>query len=194
MTRTMRDSTTAADIPLAGLDLVAGYGSGRYIWTPADWSRFRDLPKVIIDVLGTEPTRCSVLDVETGDATPDHAPEWVKARAKAIPRAYCTIYCSRDTQPAVQEAMDSASLWVGIDYQWWIATLDGTEVLPDMIGVVAVQYAGQKQTGGHYDQSVVYDDAWHASPPPAWMQDLEIRLQQLATAAQAATALVRQHM
>ena len=25
-----------------------------------------------------------------------------------------------------------------------------------------IQYAGENLTGGHYDESIVYDDAWHA--------------------------------
>ena len=194
MTRTMRDSTTAADIPLAGLDLVAGYGNGRWKWTPADWARFGAMPRVVIDVLGTAPATCSVLDVETGDATPATAPNWVKERAKAIPRAYCTIYCDQTTRPAVKAEMDAKSLRVGIDYQWWIATLDGTEVLADMTGVVAVQYAGESMTKGHWDQSIVYDDAWHAPPVEPWMRDLEIRLQQISAAAAQAAAIVKQHM
>ena len=36
MTRVMRDSTKAADIPARGLDLVAGYGNGIYKWSAAD--------------------------------------------------------------------------------------------------------------------------------------------------------------
>ena len=35
-----------------------------------------------------------------------------------------------------------------------------------MTGVTAVQYAGEAQTGGHYDESVVYDAAWLAPAKP----------------------------
>jgi hypothetical protein len=48
----------------------------------------------------------------------------------------------------------------------WIASLVGTKTVPDMSGVTAVQWAGAAITGGNWDESVVYDDAWHAPAPP----------------------------
>jgi len=174
--RVGRDSTTAADIPLAGLQVVMGYGNGRFAWTPADWARFpATVARVRIDVNGTDPQACGVLDVESGDATPAQAPAWVKTR-KALgagPHGR-TIYTSRSLLAAVDETMKAAGLERVTDYTLWVATLDGTRTLPSMTGVVAVQYAGEAQTGGHYDQSAVYDDAWHPAPvvvppkPPSW--------------------------
>jgi hypothetical protein len=163
MTRIMRDSTTAADIPLAGTQLAAGYVNGRFVWSPADWARFPGIPHVRIDVTGADPAGADVLDTETGDASPATANTWLRAkiaRGDHMP----VIYCNRSTQPLVEQA--TGNLIHGRDYWFWIATLDGTQRLPDMTGVVAVQYAGQAQTGAHYDQSIVYDDAWMPSAPP----------------------------
>jgi hypothetical protein len=196
MTRIMRDSVTAADIPLAGLDLVAGYGNGRYQWSPTDWARFRGLPSVRIDVLGTDPA-CGVLDVETGDATPGHAPFWVRQRRAAHPGTYAVLYCNRATLPAVEEAMTSAKLVLGTDYDLWVATLDGTKTLPVMAGVVAVQYQAATATSGpgHYDQSIVYDDRWHPSPPaaPTWQQQALVLAEKSAAAALATVNYLKAH-
>jgi hypothetical protein len=174
--RIMRDSTTAADIPLAGLDLVAGYVNGRYAWSDADWARFGTRPRVHIDVNGSDPHAAGVLDVERGDATAAQAPVWVKQRkALGAGATGCTIYCDRSTLASVQQALHSADLLPGRDYTLWLATLDGNRAVADALGkelgVVAVQWEGQAQTGGHYDQSIVYDDAWHpapVAPKPTW--------------------------
>ena len=170
MTRTGRDSTTPADIPLAGTQLAMGYGNGLYTWTDTDWDRFPGVPHVYIDVNGTDAHRCGVLDVETGDATVATAVTWAEERLKlghAYPHAYPpVIYCNRATLPALHSAMAAAGLRLGVDFRLWVATLDGTRTLPDMTGVAAVQDKGESLTGGHYDESVVYDDEWHAPPPP----------------------------
>src|SRR5215475_5076343 len=154
--RLMRDSTTAADIPLAGLDLVAGYVNGNTAWTSQDWARFGKRPQVHIDVNGTDPHDAGVLDVERGDATAAEAVLWVKKRRAAGAGAHgCTIYCDRATLASVRTALGSASLAPGQHYTLWLATLDGNRATADSlakeVGVVAVQYRGQAQTGGHYD-------------------------------------------
>jgi len=170
MTRVMRDSTTAADIPHHGTDLVAGYANGRYVWADAEWKRFPGIGHVYIDVNGTDPHGAGVLDVETGDATPAAAVTWVKARLALKPAYPPVIYCNRSTLTPLFSAMNAAGLRIVHDFRLWVATLDGTKTLPDMTGVTAIQWAGQNLTGGHYDESVVYDDAWHAPlkvvPPP----------------------------
>src|SRR5215472_2486636 len=164
----MRDSTTPTDIPLPGLQLVAGYVNGRFAWGPMDWGRFpAEVARVHIDVDGTAYKTAGVLDVETGDATPPEAAVWVTARKRLGARATgYTIYCNRSTINPVHAAMTAAGLAIGRDYTLWVATLDGTEILPTMTGVVAVQARGEAQTGGHYDESIVYDDLWHPAPVP----------------------------
>jgi hypothetical protein len=176
----MRDSTTAADIPVKGTQLTAGYGNGIYKWSAADWARFPAVPHVTIDVNGSDPAGCGVLDVETGDATPAQAPGWAKRRHQLHPGAYPpVIYCNRSTLTPVFNMMAAAGLHVVKDFRLWIATLDNTRTVPDMTGVTAVQYAGQAQTGGHYDESIVYDAAWHAAapvppPPPAQLDGVTV--------------------
>jgi len=162
MTRLMRDSTTAADIPLHGLDLVAGYRNGRFEWSDADWQRFPGIGHVYIDVNGTHPQDAGVLDVEPFDATTTQAVGWVKQRLALKPDYPPVIYCNRSTLTPLFNAMNAAGLQVVKHFRLWVATLDGTKTLPDMTGVTAVQYAGENLTGGHYDESIVYDDAWHA--------------------------------
>jgi len=162
MPRVMRDSTTAADIPHHGLDLVAGYANGAFAWSDADWQRFPGQGHVYIDVNGSDPHGAGVLDVENGDATPAGAVEWVKARLALKPAYPPVIYCNRATLTPLFNAMDAAGLQVVKHFRLWVATLDGTKTLPDMTGVTAVQWAGEGLTGGHYDESIVYDDAWHA--------------------------------
>jgi hypothetical protein len=159
--RIMRDSTNAADIPTRGTDIAAGYENGAFAWSEADFNRFTHAAHAHIDVNGTAPGAAGVLDVETGDATVATAVTWVKARNKLHPGAYAVIYCNRSTLTPLFNAMGAAKLEVVRDFHLWISTLDGTKTVHDMTGVVAVQYAGEAETGGHFDESIVYDDNWH---------------------------------
>jgi hypothetical protein len=70
MTRIMRDSTTATDIPVQGTELVAGYIDGKFEWTAADYRRFPGVPHVFVDISGSHPN-AGVLDVEPGCAPVD---------------------------------------------------------------------------------------------------------------------------
>lgn len=163
MTRIGRDSTTAADIPVSGTDVAMGYANGRYAWSQADWIRFGHIVHVSIDVNGSSPS-ADVLDVETGDATVSQAPSWARLH-NAHSEFPAVIYCSRSVLTPLFNAMAANGLQIGRDFKIWIATLDGTRAVPDMTGVVAVQYAGESQTGGHYDESIIYDDTWKATVP-----------------------------
>jgi hypothetical protein len=168
MTRIMRDSTTLNDIPRAGTDIVAPYRNGMFSSTLGQVRvRFPTQPVAWIDVNGSAASNSDILDVETGDATPAGAALWAKARHLLHPGAYPPIiYCNRATLTPVFNAMNAAGLAVGPGFRLWVATLDGTKRIADMTGVTAVQYAGEAQTGGHYDESIVYDAAWLAPPPP----------------------------
>jgi hypothetical protein len=165
MTRIMRDSTSSTDIPVLGTALVAGYVNGLYAWNAAEWARFPGAAHVTIDVNGSDP-RAAVLDVENGDATVSTAVTWVKARQK-LGVANPVIYCNRSGLTPLYNAMLSVGLKPGHGFRVWLATLDGTKTVADMTGVVAVQYAGQSLTGGHYDESIVYDATWFAATPPS---------------------------
>ena len=162
MTRIMRDSTTPTDIPIHGTDLVAGYANGSFKWSADGFARFSGIPHIRIDPSGTNPENAEVLDVERGDADVPTAVTWAKKRKAAFPDGYPPIiYCNRSTLTPLFNAMNAAGLHVVRDFRTWIATLDGTKTVHDMTGVTAVQYAGSDLTGGHYDESIVYDDLWH---------------------------------
>lgn len=167
MTRVMRDSTNAADIPLTGTDIVAGYDNGLYGWSKAEWGRFPHVPHVGIDVIGNHYTS-GVLDVERGDASITTAVAWVREkRTKHIGSYVPVIYTSRSNLTPLYNAMNAAGFRIARDFKVWVATLDGTKTLSDMTGVVAVQWAGESLTHGHYDESVVYDTTWKTTLPPA---------------------------
>lgn len=158
----MRDSVNPFNVP-ADTPIVAGYVNGHYAWSQAGWDRFPGAYRHAgIDVFGTAPHVAGILDVEKFDATPAIAVEWVKARAAIHPSYPPVIYCDRSTMPTVIKTQKDAGHILGKDYKLWIATLDGTQKLDDMTGVIAIQY---KDFGG-YDESIVYDDAWHEAPQP----------------------------
>ncbi|HEY4850871.1 MAG TPA: hypothetical protein VII22_08745 [Streptosporangiaceae bacterium] len=159
----MRDSAVAAHVPVGGTQLVAGYVNGSYAWTAADWNRFPGIHHITIDVIGDRPD-ADVLDVETGDATPEGAVQWVRNKLARHEPYAPVLYCNRSTLTPLFDAMQAAGYHVVQHFRLWIATLDGTQKTNDMTGVTAVQYAGEKTTGGNYDQSIVYDDAWKAIP------------------------------
>jgi hypothetical protein len=166
MTRLMRDSTNLRDIPIDGTDLVAGYVNGLFIATKEDFARFPGIPHVHIDVLGTDPEDAGVFDFEADNVrTPDMSTIWAKRRKAAFPNHYPPIiYCDRAHLTPLVNHMNAAGLEIVKDFRLWIATLDGTKTVDDMTGVTAVQFAGEKMTGGHYDESIVYDDDWHRRP------------------------------
>lgn len=143
----MRDSVSAGAIPL-DTPVVAGYADGLYQWSASDWGRFPNSVQLSIAVHPA--TSADILDVETGDATPDDCPGWVD-RFHRGGRRRPTIYCNRTTWPQVKWALGARQ----VDY--WISTLDGTQTVP---GAVAVQY---KDFGG-YDESIIQDPSWVGAP------------------------------
>lgn len=159
MTRIMRDSVTPSIIRRDGLDMVAGYVNGSYAWSSAEWNLFPHIPHVTIDVNGSR-TTADVLDVEPGDASPAGAVRWVKAKKKLNGTYPPVLYVNRSNRGAVQSALRSAGFKVHTDYRLWVATLDGTETLSDMDGVIAIQTKGSNLNHANYDESIVFDDQW----------------------------------
>jgi hypothetical protein len=174
MFRIMFDSVNPAAIP-EGASLVAGYVDGAAsAWPAGAWDRFPGAELVRINVTGDPAHGGDALDVERFDATPDHAPGWFDERTKAGARGL-TIYCNRSTLPAVEQAMGTRS------YFRWIATLDGTLVIPGfkpMQGPAAIQFAPAGITGIDADMSLVLSPYFHPQPS----------LQQIIGAAKAAQA------
>lgn len=160
MTRTMYDSTTAADIPLSA-ELVAGYIDGVYAWSAADWAMHAGKPQVRIAVFPTT-NDGQVLDLEPGNGDASVAVAWARMRRAAGQRDV-TIYCFSDAGPVgfrisdVRDAFDAAGEPRPL---FWVAQWDNDPSTFDPAGdptIVAKQYAGSGQTGGHYDASIVAD-------------------------------------
>ncbi|MFF1469155.1 hypothetical protein [Streptomyces mirabilis] len=155
MTRTMYDAITPQNIP-AGAQLVAGYADGRYANMAAMAARFPRATRVGIAVSHT--TAARVLDVESGDATPQGAVQWCTQTMAAVANHELTVYCNTDTWPLVRAAFQAAGV---AEPQYWIAHYDGDPAIPD--GAVAKQY---KNTAG-YDVSSVRDYWPGVDPAPA---------------------------
>ena len=64
------------------------------------------------------------------------------------------IYCNESTIPEVRK--DTGRMVLGEDYWLFVATLDGK--VHTGHGVIACQDKGAKLTGGHWDESIVFDD------------------------------------
>jgi hypothetical protein len=154
----MYDSTSASDIPDTA-EMVAGYVDGAFAWSDADWARFPNATKVRI---ATQPGTDDgdVLDVELGDATPAQAPAWIRMR-QAAGIVQPTIYCAAFAVDQVRQACQGLLFWL------WVADWTGQ---PHPVSyAAAVQYANSATSGGHYDLSIVYADAWpgpHTVPTP----------------------------
>lgn len=146
----LRDSTNPFDIPLDGLDGVAGYGDGPWMWSSDGWARFHGIA-IPLSIVIDPAHQGDILDVERFDASPEQCPGWAD-RFNRPGRRRPTIYCNRRTIGDVRRAMGARK------FDWWAATLDGATDGTD--GAVAVQYLGSAQTGRHYDETIVLDPTW----------------------------------
>lgn len=165
MPRIMRDSTVPGDIPLDGTQLVLGYGNGNTAWDQAGWARFAHIPRATVDVTGQR-WWSDVLDWEQGDVqNPQTLVNWVATKHAHALIYPPIIYVNRSNVTAAFNALNGAGFQIVRDFRLGVGTLDGTKEIPDMTGVTFVQYAGEQQTGGHYDESIVYDDAWMPGVP-----------------------------
>jgi hypothetical protein len=136
--------------------MVAGYVNGLYAWSQADWNLFPDADHVTISVTAGA-NEGDVLDVESGDASPDQSAGWIAMR-KAAGLYRPTVYCSRDVIPAVR--VGTGRYVLDEDYDIWVA--DYTGAPHEVPGCAATQYTST----ANYDISVVYDTAWpHRKPP-----------------------------
>lgn len=106
---------------------VGGYINGAILsfqWTPDDWAAFPDSYHIRINVTG-DPSRGDALDVETGDATPDHVEAWINSRGPNTKKPLL-VYCNRSNLAACINARDAAHAKSGHYAFMWCATLDGT--------------------------------------------------------------------
>jgi hypothetical protein len=154
MTRFMYDGVNASTLPASGAQLVAGYTDGNWPSYAALVARFPTLTHVAVTVSADDNTGI-VLDVETGDATPEEAVNWVLTRRAA--GADPTVYCSVSEWPSVQAAFDTHD--VAQPY-YWVAHYDGVVSIP--AGAIGKQY--NSYTG--YDVSIVADYWPGVDPAP----------------------------
>ena len=181
--RTMFDSITAANIPTDAV-MVAGYLDGLYRWSASDWARFPNAVKVGIAVFSSTDNGM-VLDVERGNATPQDAPGWITKRRAA--GCDPSVYCSKDTQPAVIAACQTAGVALP---HWWIAWYSAPDHSAPLPGTMALQYAADVAGYGSYDESVVADywpgvdngQTWPASHVTAQLALVETATTTAATA------------
>jgi hypothetical protein len=138
----MYDSVTPTAIP-SDAEVVAGYVDGLYRWSQSDWDRFPTAVKVTIAVFANDDA--DVLDVETGDATPQQAPDWIRrqiVRGVSVP----TIYCNMSVIDQVRAAC------VGLPFNWWAAHYTYVEHLEP--GSVATQWTDHGPQGRNVDISL----------------------------------------
>lgn len=131
--------------------MVAGYSDTISIpqWSQSDWDLFPNAKKIRI-VKKASSNWGTVLDVETGDATPAEAPGWVLAR-RSVGYANPVVYCNGSTWILVIQEFKRQNVPEPL---YWIAHYDGFADLSGYDGsVVAKQYANTPA----YDLSVVRD-------------------------------------
>jgi hypothetical protein len=142
--------TTTPDVLPVNVPVIGGYINGKYQWSSKDWARFPGAHQMRINVTGT-PGRGNTLDVERGDATPDHCVAWWESIVWKLPQERC-IYVNRSQLPAVLSAMGTRP------FMLWLATLDGS--MPTVMNnrsVDLVQFLGAKTLGFNADMSAVYN-------------------------------------
>lgn len=153
----MADSTNPFDIPQGQFPLVAGYVDGIYAWSDAGWLYHTKTVLVGIAVFaGTNAGQ--VLDVETGDATPAQAVDWVLMRRASGVDPSVYIQLSR-----LQELLDAFAARGVARPHLWVAAWDNSPTLYSYSA--AHQYANPTLTGFHYDLSAVVD-YWPGVDPP----------------------------
>lgn len=121
----------------------------------------------LIDVLGTEPDQAAIIDWEHGDVQDPERLKWWVAQRNGF-RGDAVVYTNKDSMPTVLNALHGT----GEYYQLWVADLssDGKPPahapdfgLPPNVRLLGIQYAWPQKTGGPYDLSILFNDAWHAA-------------------------------
>jgi len=144
----MYDSTDASDIP-AKATMVAGYVDGNFRNVDALKKRFPKAQVVSITVLGAP--GADVCDTEPGNISIPHAAQWAANEVTAGRKP--TLYCMASAWDDVKAAVKALGIAGKVSY--WVAQYDGKAEIPK--GAVAKQYADPKQSGGHFDLSIVAD-------------------------------------
>lgn len=174
MSRIVLDTTGAnyaavRDIPCLKLGYLNGPESA---WTAeqiGEQHKRREL-LAVIDVLGDAPHQAAIVDWEREDVQdPNRLRWWIHERNSRFGDA--VAYCNRDGMPGVLGAMHGT----GEYFQLLVADLTSNGEpplaapdfgLPPNVRLLGVQYAWPATTGGPYDLSILFNDAWHADVAP----------------------------
>lgn len=163
MTRLMYDSVNYRAIP-EGSELVAGYVDGRISrWPDEAWDAFPGRILVRIAVLASTDDG-QVLDVETGNATPDEVPGWLAMRRAASVDP--TVYGNAETIRDVTAVCIAQGVTLP---HFMVADYDRDPTIPD--GCVAKQYWEDKAANIDYSSVADY---WPGIDAPQ-EADVEIR-------------------
>lgn len=150
--------------------LKFGYLNGKESAWPADALReqhARGELLGLIDVLGTEPHQAAIIDWEHGDVQDPNRLRWWVGERNSF-RGDAVVYSDKDSMPAVISALHGTNEY----YQLLVANLtsDGQPPrhptdfgLPPNVRLLGEQYAWPAKTGGPYDLSILFNDAWHAA-------------------------------
>lgn len=154
--RTFRDSVSPQLIPLEGTNGVLVYVNGAFASPASQVQRFAVAGKQIarIDVIGNEPTKASILDVERFDATPGMARSWIPQRNAF--RGDAVIYCGRSNLDELFAAVTGESYWLLVA-DWTGVPHQVKMPLPAGVKYLGTQYANTAA----YDVSAIYADEWH---------------------------------
>jgi hypothetical protein len=113
---TMFDSTEVATIP-KGAIAVAGYVGGKWPTFHELVQRFKRARRLSIAISSDEDADC--LDIETGDATPFDAPEWVRRQKRRGVAKPC-LYANLSTMSVVISVLRNAGIHRQ-DVKLWVA-------------------------------------------------------------------------
>lgn len=170
------DSTNPNAIPTTA-EYVGGYVDGLYAWSAAGWARFPKARKRRIAAENAY-SPSNTADFERYNLTPAEAPIWARHQM-GLGEIDLWAYASRDAVNYSRYLVEDALWAAGIPLDavsMWIATLDGTQVVPVYrYPVAAVQYI---DTGG-YDLSVV-DSAYTGGSGSLGEDMTDLQAQQLA--------------
>jgi hypothetical protein len=160
--RTAYDSTNPGLIPRIESHFAFVYFNGAYAATTRDINELTAAGMQVarIDVLGNAWDNASILDVEPHDATPNDARYWVVQRERTYHDA--VLYCSLNTLPALTAATHDLAQPIRL----WVAQWDGNDE-PPVLSLPNNSYVWGKQfySSPGWDESRIYDPAWHADPP-----------------------------
>lgn len=118
----MLDSGTPISSLPHKLDRVALYFNGHVGNLNGNVPEGREWERVYwIDVLGAAPLQCSILDIETGDASPQTIRQWVPARLKEHPGYLCRLYNNLSTWRTSLSFARELSSGEQKQVRWWVA-------------------------------------------------------------------------